>query len=162
MASIALAYIMPLLAYLFIFTLVYALLAKTRILGENKFVHFTLSVIVAVIFILSPMATEFTALTIPWIAIFIFMIFFILLTVTFVRGKIDDIVKSPVIAIIISIIILIVFIISAINVFGPLVSQGYFSTEGQQAFDFFTNPQFYGLAILLVIAVIVSWIVTKK
>ncbi|MBU2522736.1 MAG: hypothetical protein KKE23_00400 [Nanoarchaeota archaeon] len=162
MANLVLAYVMPLLAYLFIFTLVYALLAKTRVLGDNKYVHFTLSIVVAVIFILSPMATKFTALTIPWVAIFIFMVFFILLTITFVRGKIDDIVKSPLIAIIISIIILIIFIISAINVFGPLVSQGYFSTEGQAAFDFFTNPQFYGLVVLLIIAGIVSWTVTKK
>ena len=162
MASIVLAYIMPLLAYLFIFTLVYALLAKTRVLGDNQFVHFMLSIVVAVIFILSPMATKFTALTIPWIAIFMFMIFFILLIITFVRGKIDDIVKSQFIAIIIAVIILIIFIISAINVFGPLVSQGYFSPEGQTAFNFFTNPQFYGLAVLLVVAGIVSWIVTKK
>jgi len=162
MASVVLAYIMPLLAYLFVFTLVYALLAKTKILGDNAFMHFLLSVVVAVIFILSPMATKFTAVTVPWVAIFIFMVFFILLVITFVRGNIDDIVKSPVIAIIVSVIILIIFIISSINVFGPLVSQGYFSTEGQQAFDFFTNPQFYGLVVLLVIAGIVSWTVTKK
>jgi len=162
MANLVLAYIMPLLAYLFIFTLVYALLAKTRVLGDNKFVHFMLSIIVAIIFILSPMATQFTALTIPWIAIFMFMIFFILLIITFVRGKIDDIVKSKFIAIIIAVIILIIFIISAINVFGPLVSQGYFSPEGQGAFNFFTNPQFYGLAVLLIIAGILSWIVTQK
>ena len=162
MASVVLAYIMPLLAYLFVFTLVYALLAKTKILGDNAFMHFLLSVVVAAIFILSPMATKFTAVTVPWVAIFIFMVFFILLVITFVRGNIDDIVKSPVIAIIVSVIILIIFIISSINVFGPLVSQGYFSTEGQQAFDFFTNPQFYGLVVLLVIAGIVSWTVTKK
>jgi len=162
MASVVLAYIMPLLAYLFIFTLVYALLAKTKILGDNAFIHFMLSIVVAIVFILSPMATKFTALTVPWVAIFMFMVFFILLIITFVRGNIDDIVKSPLIAIIVAVIILIIFIISAVNVFGPLVSQGYFSKEGQQTFDFFTNPQFYGLAILLIIAGIVSWTVTKK
>lgn len=162
MAGVALAYIMPLLAYLFVFTLVYALLAKTKILGDNKALHFILSIAVAVIFILSPMATKFTALTIPWLAIFMFMVFFILLVITFVRGKIDDIVQSPLIAIIVSVIILIIFIISAINVFGPLISNGYFSAEGQQAFEFFANPQFYGLLVLLIIAGIVSWVVTKK
>ena len=162
MASVALAYIMPLLAYLFVFTLVYALLAKTKILGENKFIHFVLSIVVAVIFILSPMATKFTALTVPWIAIFIMIVFFILLILIFVRGNIDDIVKSKFIAVIITIILLVVFIVSAINVFGPLVSNGYFSPEGQAAFNFFTNPQFYGLVVLLIVAGIVSWVITKK
>jgi len=163
MASIALGYIMPLLAYLFVFTLIYALLAKTRVLGNNKVVHFTISIVVAIIFVLTPMSTQFTVLTIPWIAIFIFMVFFILLVITFVRGKIDDIVKSQFIAVIIAIVVLIIFFISAMNVFGPLVSQGtYLSAQGQQAVGFFVNPQFYGLAILLIIAGIISWQVTKK
>ena len=163
MASIALGYIMPLLAYLFVFTLVYALLAKTKILGSNAFLHFVLSLVVAVTFVLTPMSTKFTVLTVPWIAIFIFMVFFILLVITFIRGNIDDIVKSSFIAVIVAIIILIIFFISAMNVFGPLVSQGsYLSPEGQSALNFFTNPQFYGLAILLIIAGIISWQVTKK
>jgi len=163
MASIALGYIMPLLAYLFVFTLIYALLAKTKVLGNNKAVHFAISLVIAVIFVLTPMSTQFTILAIPWIAIFIFMVFFILLIITFVRGKIDDIVKSSFIAVIVTLVILIIFFISAMNVFGPLISQGtYLSSQGQQALNFFTNPQFYGLAILLIIAGVISWQVTKK
>ncbi len=163
MTSVALGYIMPILAYLFIFTLVYALLAKTKILGSNNFIHFVLSLVIAISFVLTPMSSQFTVLTIPWVAIFILMVFFILLIITFMRGNIDDIVNSNVIAVIVAIVILLIFIVSAMNVFGPLVSQGsYLSSEGQSAFSFFANPQFVGLVVLLILAAIISWQMTKK
>jgi len=162
MASLALGYIMPLLAFFFVFILVYALLEKTRVLGESRGIHWTLSMIIAIFFVFTPMATKFTALTVPWVIIFIFMVFFILLTITFVRGKIDDIVDSKLIAFIFVAVILIIFIFSALNVFGPLVSQGAFSPQAQSMFDYVFNPQFLAMVIILVLGAVLSWKVTSK
>ena len=161
MASLAIGYIMPLLAFFFVFMLVYALLEKTRILGEHKAINFLISLLLAVFFVLTPLATKFTALTVPWVIIFIFIVFFILLIVTFVRGKIEDVVKSKVIALVIVAVILIIFIFSALNVFGPIVSQGSFSPQAQGVADFFTSSQFIAMVIILIVAGIVSRVVTK-
>jgi len=161
MASIALAYIMPLLSFFFVFTLVFALLAKTRVLGGNAFIHFTISAVIAIVFVLSPLATKFTALTVPWIAIFIAIVFFILLILTFIRGSIDDLVSNPVIAIIVVAVILVIFLLAAINVLGPLMSHGALSTETVGTINFFTDPKFLGLVALVIIAAVVSWVVTK-
>lgn len=162
MASIALGYIMPLLSFFFVFTLVYALLAKTKVLGENTSIHFITSLLIAAMFVLSPLTTKFTVITIPWLAIFLTAVFFILLILTFVRGNIDDIVKSPVIAVILIVIVLIIFVVSAINVFGPLMSQAAFGTGKGDALEAISNSKFIGVAVLLVIAAVVSWQLTKK
>ena len=115
----------------------------------------------AIFFVFTPLATKFTALTIPWVIIFVFVVFFMLLTITLVRGKIDDLVESPIIALIIVAIILTIFIFAALNVFGPLVSQGAFSPEAQTAFDYISTPQFIAFVIILIVAAAVSWQVTK-
>jgi hypothetical protein len=162
MASLALGYIMPLLAFFFVFLLTYALLDKTRILGDHKAINWTLSVILAIFFVFTPLATKFTALTVPWVIIFIIIVFLMLLVISFVRGKIDDIVDSKVISLIIVAVILIIFIVSALNVFGPIVSQGAFSPEAQTAVDYVSQPQFIAMVIILIVAGILSWQVTKK
>jgi len=161
MASLALGYIMPLLAFFFVFLLVYALLEKTRILGEHRTTNFLISLVLAIFFVLTPLATKFTALTVPWVIIFIFIVFFILLTITFVRGKIEDVVKSKVIALVIVAVVLIIFIFSALNVFGPIISQGSFSPQAQGVTNFFTSSQFIAMILILVVAGIVSRVLVK-
>jgi len=155
--------ILPILAFLFVFVVVYALLTKTKILGGNSFIHSLLSLVISLIFSMSPSATEITVLTTPWIAVLITTVFFILLIFAFVHGKIEDVVKSPIIGIILVIVILIIFIAAAINVFGPIFSQympGYQQKPG--LISYITNPTVLGGLILLIIAAVTSWIFTKK
>ena len=157
------AIVLPILAFMLIFLVTYALLAKTKILGGNNFIHLFSSFVIAIIFAMSKGASEFTAATIPWVAVLLVVLFSILLAFALVRGNIEDIVKSPIVALMIVIIILIIFLVSALNVFGPFFAQ-YLPGENQQPgiISFLISPPVLGGIILLIIAAIASWVLTKK
>jgi len=154
---------MPILAFLLVFIVTYALLAKTKILGSTNFIHLFLSFIIAIVFVVSPSAREYTVMTVPWIAVMIIILFIALTVIMFVRGNIDDIVKSPIVAVLLVVAILIIFFISALNVFGPFFSQYAPGPEQKPGLiSFIINPAVLGGIILLVIAGITSWVLTKK
>ena len=155
--------ILPILAFMLVFLVTYALLAKTKIIGGNSFVHSLVSFLIAIIFAVSPSATEFTVVAMPWVAVLIMVIFVVLMTFSLVKGNIDDIVKSPIVSLILVAIVLIIFIAAAINVFSPFFSQ-YMPGEGQKPglISFLINPAILGGIILLIIAAIATWILSKK
>ena len=162
------AYLMPLLAFLLVFTVTYALLSKTKILGENNFMHLFLSFVISIIFVISPSAQKFAMISTPWVAVLILMVFFIFLMLTFVRGNLDDVVKSPVVAVVLIVLVLVLFIIAAVNVFGPIIapylpggSEVGMTAQETTTKHFFTSPAVIGAVILLIIAAIASWILTK-
>ena len=151
------------MAFLFVFLVTYALLAKTKILGGNTFIHSFVSFLIAIAFALSPSAAEFTVMTIPWIAVMLVVLFCIILAFALVRGNIEDIVKSTVVAVILVIVVLVIFLVSALNVFGPFFSQ-YMPGPQQKPgiISFLINPSVLGGIILIIIAAIASWVLTKK
>ena len=72
----SLIFIMPLLAFLFVLIVSYALFSKTKVLGESDTTNALVSFLIAVLFLLNPSATKFTIATIPWIAILLFVLLF--------------------------------------------------------------------------------------
>ena len=56
---------MPVFGFVLIFTVVYALLGKTKVLGEQKFVHIFVSFCVAIVFLISTNAVEYVKVTTP-------------------------------------------------------------------------------------------------
>ncbi len=163
MASPSLVYLMPVLAFFFVFIVTYALLAKTKILGDSEVISVLTSFLIALIFMLNPVATKFTVATVPWIAVLIFVLVFILLILTFVHGKIDEFVKSPAVALILVAAIMLVFIGAAANVFGPLITlvEGGGVEEPTGLAALLTNPSVIGALIILVVAGVTSWILTR-
>jgi hypothetical protein len=157
------ALILAIMAFLFVFLVVYALLAKTQILGGNNFIHLFVSFAIAIAFVLSPGATEFTVMTIPWIAVLLVVLFCIILTFALVKGNIEDLVKSPIVSVLLVIVVLVIFLVSALNVFSPFLSQ-YIPGENQKPglISFLINPSVLGGIILIIIAAVVSWVMTKK
>ena len=164
----SLGYLMPLLAFLLVFIVSYALLAKTKILAVSNFWHIFLSLVIAIMFVVSPSASQFTMISTPWIAVFLIALFFIVMMLTFLHGNLDEVVKSPAISIVLIVVLLIIFVISAVNVFGPLItsylpggSEAALTPQQAQAKHFFVNPAVIGAIILLIIAAVASWVLTK-
>jgi len=167
--EVTFAYFMPLIVFLLVFIVIYALLAKTKILGSNAFVHMFISFLVSVIFIASPSLTDLTKLAIPWVIVFTIILICILILVASI-GNLDKIVKNPKIAMIIVVVIIVIFLVSAINVFGPII-RPYLPTatsetggvpELLQVKHVLFSPGILGMIVLLIIAAIASWIITKK
>jgi len=148
-----LSYFMPVFSFLFFFFLVYALLAKTKILGENNFVHVLISLLLAVFFIVNVSLVDFVSFSSAWVVVFFVCLFFILILIGFTHGKVDVIMK-PFVAWILLIALIVFFIISSAYVFN-------WAVNWPVVWDWFYTDWF-GLVLLLVIAGIVSWVLTKK
>jgi len=80
---------MPIWAFALVFVLVYAILAKTKILGKNKWVNSILSIIFAIIFTTLTPAREYLTNITPWFAVLLSISFFLFLMVAFLI-KTDD------------------------------------------------------------------------
>ena len=138
--------------FLLIFTLVYALLAKTKILGDNNFIHLFVSFIISILFVVVPPATKYITSITPWIAVFFVVVVFIVLTVTFISGKtkIED-VMNPGIAWAFVIIIIIILLISAIQLFHLFAGLEPLKQWALQ-------PRIYTALILFAVAAAAAWV----
>jgi len=162
----AITYFAPILSFLIVFVLMFALLAKTKILGDEKFIQLFVSFIIATVFVTAASVRQLVLDVIPWFAVFIVALFFILLLAGFI-GKGDMIGKG--VGWIFIVLIIIVFIISGIKLFsttftsylpGPTYGSGgnsnilYFT-------DWIYSSRVLGAALLLGVAAIVSWVLVK-
>ncbi|MFZ5955565.1 MAG: hypothetical protein ACOYT4_03995 [Nanoarchaeota archaeon] len=149
----SLNYFLPIFSFLFVFIMIYALLAKTKIIGDNQFVNLFLSFILAVFFILNVSLVEFVQFNLAWFVVFIICVFMIMLLISFSHGKLDVVMK-PFVAWVLMIALITFFIISSAHIFKWTIDwvqiQSWMSTD------------WWGLVLVLIIAGIVSWRITKK
>jgi hypothetical protein len=164
-----LSFFMPVFSFLLVFLIVYAILAKTKIIGENNFIHFLISFIIGVIFLSFSSTRLYVETITPWFVILIIIIFFVLLVAGF-STKAWDKIMTPAFAWTLIGILIAIFLIAAIKVFNPILHPDLIITSGQdggttfvqQLANFFGNTKFGGSLLLIVVAIVVSWIITKK
>jgi hypothetical protein len=161
-------FFMPIFSFLFVFVVVYAILAKTKILSGSNFIHALISFIMAIVFISFSSMELFVRTIIPWFVVLIVILFFVLLVAAF-STKAWDKIMTPEFAWAFIAILIIIFIIAAIKVFNPvlhasnnLISSGNGSGIINQIIDFFIGTRLGGGILLLIIAGVVAWIITKK
>lgn len=162
---ISLIAIMPLFVFLFIFIVSYALFSKTKVLGGSEVTNVLVSFLISVMFMFNPAATKFTLATIPWVAVLLVVLLFILVVLVFVRGNVEDLVKSQVVALILVAAVMIVFLAASVNVFGPLfnaITTGNLEAVEGTAASFIFNPALLGAVVLLIIAGATYWFLTAK
>jgi len=145
----------PVFGFLLVFTVTYALLGKTKALGENKFVHVLVSFALAIIFLVSANAIKFLGIITPWVAALMISLVLIVLVVGIIKGNIDEFFK-PAFAWFIVVVLAVIFIASAIYVFSPMLRQ-YFGQPKQ----FIMQPQIIGILILGAITVFAAWLLTR-
>ena len=143
---------LPILSFLLVFTVLFAVLAKYKILGESKFVNLFVSFIIATIFVSLTSAREYVISITPWFAVFIIVSLF-LLAISGFAGKIPEGLNKG-LGIILVIGLLIVFLVSAYFTFS---SAPFVVGVG----DWIARPQIYGALLLVVLGALVSWILVK-
>jgi hypothetical protein len=157
------AYFAPILSFLLVLSVVFAILVKTKILGDNKIGLIFVSLIIATIFVSFAGVREYVLTITPWIAVLIISLFFILLLVGFV-GK-DMVFMNKGIGIGVLIVAGLIFLISGFVVFSDVISQHVpFSDQYQvnPATGFLYSPRVVGAVVLLIVAGIASWILVKS
>jgi hypothetical protein len=168
MVSEYLPYLTTGLVFLFVFIILYALLNKTKVLGENSFMNSFLALIAAVLFVIVPNMRKYTLAITPWIVILAVVLFFIFLVLGFAKGNLDEVMKSPALAITTVVLLIAIFVIAGIYVFGhyltiltPLNNSGLSQTNVDIKNTIF-HPAVFGAIIIFAVAAIVAYILNKK
>ncbi|UZE93807.1 MAG: hypothetical protein IB618_03505 [Candidatus Pacearchaeota archaeon] len=146
----------PVFGFLLVFVVVYALLGKTKVLGDNRFVHILTSFAIAIIFLVSANAVEYVRVVTPWFAAFVVSLLFIVLVVSLIKGDIDKFFK-PGFGWLIVIILIAVFVFSAVYVFADIINK---YMAGPKAF--LLQPTVIGIIVLIGITILASWLLTRK
>jgi len=151
------SYFMPILSLVFVFVIVYALLLKTKLLGDSVAINLIISFIVSVIFAVFVGTREYVETVTPWFVVLIIALFFILVIVGFSGIKSGEIIKPGFVWVFI-ILLIGVFILAAISVFPSSVGNAWDSLSN----FVIENGRISGAVILLIIAGLVAWVIVKK
>lgn len=149
----ALNYFLPILSFLLVFFLIYAILVKTKVLGDNNGIMIVISFILGIFFVINASLVEFVNFSSAWFAVFLVCIFMILLLIGFTHGKIDFLQNKFVGWVLVGGLI-IFFIISSAFTFN-------WALNWDKVWDWFYTDWF-GMVLLLIVAGIAAWILTKK
>ncbi|MFA5992389.1 MAG: hypothetical protein WC796_01640 [Candidatus Pacearchaeota archaeon] len=159
-----LSYYITIFGFLFVFTIMLAILSKTKILGDSSnWANILVSLVFAIVFVTFSPGVEYVQTIIPWFVILIIALFFVLIIVGFSQKKMDDFMK-PGLGWVFIILLAIVFIVAAIKVFNPIFVQFLPGTASSASGikSFFYSERFLGGALLLIIAAAAAWVLTKK
>jgi len=168
-----LKFFMPIFLFLFVFALMYALLKSTKLIGEEPFPLMIISFVIAIVFVVTPAAVNFTHVITPWIVVFVISLLFIFMILSWLGvykgGAAGAVGGQTWIAWLVLIVILAIFIFAGIAAFGPLLSPfesgedaGASQIIGQEAKKVLFHPAVLGLALLFVIAAVVAWVLGVK
>jgi len=161
----------PVWAFLFVFVVVYALLAKTKIIGESKFINLAIGFILASIFIAFSSIELFIRTLVPWFVVLIVVLFFVMLIVGLATKDMKEMYSFLGNKFVWAFIVLlvVVFFISSLYVFNPIfhpslgLAPGY---EGESVLTqlgyFLSGSGIAGSILLIIIAIIVAWVITRK
>lgn len=147
---------LPIFAFLLVFIVIYALLVKSNVLGDNKSVALFISLLMASFFVVQASLVEFVQEVSGWVSVLVIVIFFLLLAVAFSPGEnplqiltakswFNWVILGAVIGI---------FILVSSYVFNWVINWGLISE--------WINSTWFGWVLLLIIALIVSRVLVKS
>ena len=157
----------PLLSFVFVWIIVYALLKNTKVLGENEIVNGSIGFIMAVIFISFSSLQYYVETIIPWFVVLVICVFLMLLLTGFSNGKIENIMNKKFFGWIVVLLLVSIFLIAAIRVFNPIFHSDLILTSGEntsllQQLRENVNGGVLGTLIFLVITIAVAWFIMRK
>ncbi|MEM3112899.1 MAG: hypothetical protein QXI33_00550 [Candidatus Pacearchaeota archaeon] len=148
-----LSYYVPIFGFLFVSTLIFAVLAKTKILGESPAANLLIAFIFGIIFVTFVPGVIYVQTIIPWFVILMISLFFLLMIVGFSQKEMDKFMK-PWIAWVFIGLLVVIFVWSAIIVFNPFL-QNYVNR-------ILYSQRVYGALLLFIVALLASWVLTRS
>ena len=82
----AIGYFMPIFAFLLVFIVIYALLVKTKVLGESPAVMLFISFILSSFFIVEASLVDFVQFSSAWFGTIVISLFFLIVILAFIPG----------------------------------------------------------------------------
>ncbi|MFH0752812.1 MAG: hypothetical protein V1914_04435 [archaeon] len=157
-----LEYFTPVFVWLFIFALLYAILDKTGVLGENKGLKALVAFALSMLFVLTQDLMRIVSIMTPWFVILIIAVLFIMIFFLFVGVKGESIAKQfseRITVWIILVLILTIFIYAMTQVYGADIHNIYGEDGGEpeeglnQAIgQILFHPKMLGIIFILLVA----------
>ncbi len=162
-----LVFLRPILAFLVILGVLFMLLVKSKILGEEKVILFFISFVTATVFALSGNVVNLVLNVVPWFGVLLIALFFILVLVGFM-GNTKDIVGKG-LGWFFVIVIILVFLIAGIKLFsatlGPYLPGAYYGYDADPVILSFTDwlysPSVIGAVFFVIFGGIAFWVLVK-
>lgn len=156
----AIGFFLPIFSFLLVFVVVYAMLFKTKALGDNKGMMIMISFVLASFFIMQVNLVEFVQFSSAWFSVGMVSLFFLLLVISFLPGDANKIFEgkdgkpSKWFGFIVLGAMVIFFIISAGYVFDSAVNWRFIS-------EIF-NRDWVGMILLLMISGVVASVISRE
>ena len=155
-SALVTGYILPIFAFLLVFIVIYALLFKTKVLGDHQAIMLFVSFILAGFFIVRAPIVEFIGFSSAWFSVLVVAIFFLIALLSFLPGKepLEFLGKENWFSWVVLGIVTALFIISSSYIFNWTIRWGVIKG--------WLGSSWFGMVLLLIIAAAVSFIITKK
>jgi len=154
-----LQFFMPIVIFIFIFTVFFAILNKIKLFSDNKPINSLIAFSVTILFIVVPEARQIIEFATPWFTIFVVFGMLMILAFMFLGVEPDfirEVAKEN--AIVLGVVIggtILIFLVSFSQVFGPSIIQ--YPAAGETSVlallrKTVLHPKILGLLVLLIIA----------
>jgi len=151
------SYFLPIISFLFVFVIMYAILSRFKILGDSTGINTAVSLIIATIFVTVASTQEYIETVTPWFVVLVVALFFIMILVGFSQLKFEKIL-TPGFMWVFVVILIVIFLVAGIKVFPALFGDVWDEVTG-----FVTNEaRITGGIILLIVAALAAWVISKK
>ena len=157
---------MPIFGFVLVFVLIYAVLAKSKILGESKSINVIISLILGIIFISFSSVRTFVTNITPWFATVLTISFFFFMIVAFlIKEKWEAFTKPLTIIFLISFAVIIVvalfYTFPSTHAYLPGGDESEASDFLLSIKHFLLGEKFLSGALLLIIGIIVAFIIAR-
>ncbi|HLC53212.1 MAG TPA: hypothetical protein VJK03_01595 [Candidatus Nanoarchaeia archaeon] len=158
----AITYFAPIAAFFVVFLVVFAVLFKSRMLGESKWLGLFVSFVIAALFVSAAGVRRYVEVITPWFGALLVSLFFILVLLGLIGVKHEGLSKG--LGIIFLIVAILVFLISGIVVFSDTLAPwlpGSPESYGNPVSDVIYSPPVIGAVVLIILAALVSIVLVK-
>ncbi len=145
----------PVFTFGLVFAIVFAILDKFKLLGENKLAKLFIAFCIGILFLFSADAVEFINFVSPWFAVFIIMTLFLLTTFLFMGVEEKNLVtavEDPRVYWPVLVIGIILFLVALTQVFGSKFNVNAPGGQVSEGIRAIVHPRVLGAIILLLIA----------
>ncbi|RMD67362.1 hypothetical protein D6817_01835 [Candidatus Pacearchaeota archaeon] len=164
----AVTYFAPIAIFVLVFVIIAAVLNKTKLLGEHAFLNLFVAFLIATLFVSAAGAFEYVGTIVPWFAVLVVSMVFLLAITGFVGDPMKSWNKGIGAAFVI--IMTLVFLVSGFVIFSSLIA-GFLPgpTFGQNLapetvvfLSWLYSPRIAGAILLIIVSALASWVLVKS
>lgn len=157
-------YFAPILAFLIVLVIVFAVLNKTEVLGKNLFIQWLLAFVVAAVFVAFAGTRDYVLTIVPWFGVLIVCAVILLIMMNFTESP--SFLKTG-IGVLVVIAALLIFLVSAFFLFSHQMAQYLPGASGgngdlKDVLNWLYSSRVLGAVLLIIIGGIVSWILVRS